>query len=450
MTLLLFKNFFRVKATYFGIIFLFFMLILSIQMGKDFLDKNKINIQKTEHFQKESINRNVKFHSNDLGLLMYYVKFGIVNEISNLAALSMGQHNINPNTQSVTIRNLEEQKYNSDLQNPWFQHLGNFDFTFVIIYLFPLLIIAFCYNIIAEEKEDGTWKLLLIQSKNFRNILITKFLIRFFSLYSVFVISVLIAVFYLKIPINKDFIVFFLLLSAYLIFWFSVCWLIISFNKSSSNNSLALLSIWVLLTLIIPSILNSISFILYPIPEGVATMIESREGYHDKWDEEKEPTIQKFKEIYPQYKNFKHPENEDFSWFWYFAMQQMGDYEAATISKKFKDKLQLRNNFTKNVGVLFPTTHTLFEANNLAKSDFENFKMFTSALENFHEQKKKFYLFKIFNNEKISPLEWSKVKLEYFSSPPKVNLLRQIMPLVIIIFICIFFANKQITNIKFN
>ena len=50
----------------------------------------------------------------------------------------------------MTIRALEGQKYDANLTNPANLLLGNLDFSFVLIYLFPLLIIAFTYNIIAE------------------------------------------------------------------------------------------------------------------------------------------------------------------------------------------------------------------------------------------------------------------------------------------------------------
>jgi ABC-2 type transport system permease protein len=103
-----------------------------------------------------------------MGLLLYYFRFGLVNHTPNLAGLSIGQRDINPSIISVTIRNLEEQKYTTDLMNPMYQLLGNLDFSFVLLYFFPLIIIAFCFNIISEEKEEGTWSLLLTQAQNLK------------------------------------------------------------------------------------------------------------------------------------------------------------------------------------------------------------------------------------------------------------------------------------------
>ena len=52
----------------------------------------------------------------------------------------------------------------------------------------------------------------------------------------------------------------------------------------------------------------------YPVPEAYGTIIESREGYHSKWDQPKDPTIKKFKEHYPQYSKYEHPEGKSFGW----------------------------------------------------------------------------------------------------------------------------------------
>ena len=86
-----------------------------------------------------------------MGLLLYYVKFSLVNKTFPINSLAIGQRDVNPSIQSVTIRGLEGQKYDSELNNPSNLLLGNLDFSFVLIYLFPLLIIAFTYNIVSEE-----------------------------------------------------------------------------------------------------------------------------------------------------------------------------------------------------------------------------------------------------------------------------------------------------------
>ena len=133
MTALLIKNLVRSKGLMAGLFILFLAGIASLHIGKIFLDKTESNILITQQKQKESILRNVEYHSEEMGLLLYYLKFGLVNSAPRLAGLSIGIRDVTTSVQSVTIRNLEEQKYTSELANPFYQMLGNMDFSFVLI-----------------------------------------------------------------------------------------------------------------------------------------------------------------------------------------------------------------------------------------------------------------------------------------------------------------------------
>jgi ABC-2 type transport system permease protein len=159
MARLIFKNFIRSNGAIPGLLFLLCAGLVALYSGQQFLYKQRDNIDKTAHFQQESIERNVHFFNKEMGLLLYYLRFAFVNETPPIAALSIGQRDVNPSVQSVTIRNLENQKYDTDLVNPLHLALGNLDFSFVLIYFFPLVVIAFSYNLLSEEQERGTWPL---------------------------------------------------------------------------------------------------------------------------------------------------------------------------------------------------------------------------------------------------------------------------------------------------
>ena len=52
----------------------------------------------------------------------------------------------------------------------------------------------------------------------------------------------------------------------------------------------------------IPGIANVIVNNSVPVPEAAETAIKQREGYHEKWDMPKKPTMEKFYAVYPQYR----------------------------------------------------------------------------------------------------------------------------------------------------
>jgi ABC-2 type transport system permease protein len=446
MTKLLLKIFLRSKGLMSGLLILFVAGLISLHIGKHFLDKNKEIIEKTAHYQQESIARNVEFHPKEIGLLLYYVRFGLVNQIPNLAGLAIGQRDINPSLQSVTIRNLEEQKYATDLMNPMYQMLGNMDFSFVLIYFFPLIIIAFCFNLISEEKEEGTWSLVLSQSNNPLKMLRLKILIRYFSVLLVLILLLIIAKFYMEIPFDSAFLAFILISILYITFWFALAWLVASFHKNSSQNALILLISWVTLTIVVPAGINAVTVNLYPVPEAFSTVLESRDGYHNKWDVPKEPTVAKFHKHYPQFSQFKHPEAKDYSWLWYYAMQQMGDDEAVTESLNFKEKLKKRNAFSSTAGMFFPSIHAQLSLNALSLSDMDNYLNFIEKLENFHEQKRLYFYPKIFNEAAVSNENWKRFGLEFYQEKPSNNWIKMLLPLVLTIVILLIISKIIATN----
>ena len=449
MTTLLIKNMLRSKGLVTGLVILMLSGIISLQIGKSFLRKNESVIALSSKFQKESIKRNVDFHPEDIGLLLYYVKFGFVNKMSNLTGLAIGQRDINLSVHSITIRNLEEQKYNTDILNPLYQMLGNMDFSFVLIYLFPLVIIAFCFNLISEEKEEGTWSLILSQSLKPLKLISIKLALRYLAVLILLFLLFIIAKIYLVIPLNKGFIAFVVISVLYITFWFAISWLVVSLHKNSGQNAMILLISWLMLTVVLPAGINAINEYLYPVPEAFSTVLESRDGYHNKWDEAKEPTVARFHELYPQFSQFKHPKEKDYSWIWYYAMQQMGDDEASSFSKAFKEKLKIRNQLSLISGFFIPTVQTQLSLNSFAQSDMDNQLRFMVKLEKFHEMQRLYFYPKIFNEAKVMEENWDKFSLKFHNQSQSINWLQSIIPLLVIITMCFGWAAINFSYKKF-
>lgn len=428
---LLIKQLFRSKGLIIGLFILFVLGILSIQLGKDFVDRQEQIIELTEQSQEEHIQRHVEYIEGHIGLLLYYIKFGFANHSSALSGLSIGQKDIRQAAQLVNIRNLEEQKNTHEFLNPFFQLLGNLDFSFVLIFLFPLIIIALCYNLWSEEKESGRWSLLTVQSPKPMNIIMSKLVLRLFVLLLLLLILLIIAILYMDIPLDESVFSFAGLSLLYICFWFSLSWWVISIGKSSRQNAIILLTFWISLAFILPAVVNNAVAYLYPIPEAYDTTLESRDGYHTKWDQPKDPTIEKFKKLYPEYKKYNHPEEASFSWLWYYAMQHLGDAESLEARKAMKEKLHKRNELTKRIAYFVPSIHTQLGMNAICRTDMTNYLKYMEALESFHEKLRVSFYPQIFEATPIKSQNWSQYELDHFTDQRGINLLL-FLPLVLI------------------
>ena len=429
MITLILKNFLRSNSVKIGILFLLLAGIISLFVGKQFIDRQQQSISETAHYQKKHIANNVKHHKDEMGLLLYYLKFSLVNNTLPINALSIGQRDINPSIQSVTIRGLEAQKYDSDLNNPYNLLLGNIDFSFVLIFLFPLLIIAFTYNIISEEKESGTWKIVIIQSQSPFKFIFQLFTVRFFIVLSVLVITLLLAIIFLQIPLDIVFWMYSIVSILYILFWFSVCFWVASLHKSSNFNAVLLLTIWILLIIILPASMNNYLVNKYPTPEALETTLKQRKGYHEKWDMDKQPTVDKFFVHYPQFNKFKMPEG-DFNWLWYYAMQQMGDDESAKHSKKLREKLEKRNEVSANIAQFIPTLHLQIQLNEMSKSGLKNQLFFMDEMGKFHEKIRLYFYPKIFSEAEVSAENWDNIKMQISIDESSVNYPKVFLPIL--------------------
>jgi ABC-2 type transport system permease protein len=439
----LLKNFFRSSVYPIGLILLLVSGLVSLEIGARFLDRVSGVSEKTAIHQQESIQRNVSYFNKEMGTLMYYLRFGLENETPRLSGLSIGQRDVYPSIQSLTIRNLEEQRYSTDLTNPLFQLLGNMDFSFVLIYLFPLVIIAFGFNLMSEEKEGGTWSLVRSQTSSPITFLRYKMGVRLGSVLLVLLILLTVAKFYLDIPLDLGFIIFGMISVMYVLFWFVLSWWVVSLEKSSSHNAQLLLSLWVVLNLLLPAGINVLQRWLFPIPEAMSAVIQNREGYHSQWDKPKEPTLEKFYAKYPEYTEFIHPKEADFSWLWYFAMQQAGDDEAGAQVEGLKAKLAQRQGLAKTLSWMMPSVHTQLSLNALSLSDMGNYLNYLTALEEFHEGKKAYFFPKIFGNQPVLEEDWSKFELEKFKDHPLPNWMGIVAPFVLVYLVLWLWASRN-------
>jgi ABC-2 type transport system permease protein len=431
MYALIFKKFIRGRAAIVGLAFILIAGIISLAIGKRFLTQQELAIEQSQKFQQEFIGNYAQYIPNDMGLLLYYLRFSLANKPVPLSGVSIGQRDVNPSVQSVTIRNLENQKWDTDLINPSNLLLGNMDLGFVMIYLFPLLIIAFTYNILSEEKEGSTWDLVRLHAALPVKILWQKLGVRMVVVYGAAAVLMILAVLMLSLPLNLALLAVILFLALYLLFWFGLSFLAVSLKKDSSFNAVSMLALWVLLTILAPALVNSYINNAYPVPEALKTVVKQRQGYHEKWDMDKKVTMDKFYAHYPQYQKYPLPD-KPFSWLWYYAMHQMGDDESVKESKELENKLWKRHNVSNRIAMVFPPLHAQLTLNNLAQSDLQNHLQFLDSTKKFHEKRRLFFYEKIFDDQPVNSVDWKNLRLEYFTATTDIKWLPMLLPLLFI------------------
>jgi len=205
-----------------------------------------------------------------------------------LALLAIGQSDLHAvNVKAYLWSSQGVMWAKSELQNPVNLQAGRFDLAFVVVWLFPLLVLMLSYNLLAAEREDGTLALLLSQPVSLRQILLGKALARAmvaiggFSTLALF--AILTGLLSIRIqPFQWTILLglcgWLLLVMGYGLFWLLLAVLVNLQHHSAAKNVVTLAGAWLLLVLVIPSLLSSAAAMLYPMPPRAELIIADREA----------------------------------------------------------------------------------------------------------------------------------------------------------------------------
>ncbi len=410
------KNFLAGRAVWLGLLVIFLAGLYAIEHGRRVIAAQQNVLAAAPEMQREHFARVLALHPDTpAGAIdsLYYLNHFTRHVPSRFAPLSIGLRDVNPYNLKVRMLALEGQLYDSDISNPATLALGNFDLSFLLVFLYPLLIIAFMHNTLSAEQEQGTWNLICSQPASPRKILLLKASLRCASIVAVWLLTLLVSWLWLRLPLDRrsGFVV--LISLAYLLFWFAASLFVMSLRRSSNFNALALLGVWLTLTILFPAALNVALSTLLPVPEALALTVNQREGYHSQWDRPKTETMQRFFQAYPEYAGFQVP-RDTFSYGWYYAAQHLGDVEAAAASAQLRAKLNQRQQWMRRLAWLTPTINAQAAFNQIAQTDLENHLAYLDSVRNFHEQVRRFFYPALLRNDAPPPINWQQLPRHQF------------------------------------
>ncbi|MBB5638551.1 ABC-2 type transport system permease protein [Pedobacter cryoconitis] len=307
------RQFLRQPAQLITLLFFFFMGLYSLHNGYHFVERQTIGLDTLSKNQQAHLQELIsrfdadttkikgKILASQAGLpqvIEFRASPAATNPPDGLALMAIGQRDILPYFDIINSKRDILTPPNAEIANPEKLASGNFDFSFVLIYLFPLLIIILSYDLFSKEAEQQTDRLLTVQSGEINRILGHKLLFRLLLISLLTTLLSLTGFFIHPYPTAlhlPDVLLWMFIIQTYLLFWFSICWLIIVQRKSSRINALTLLGIWLFLLLILPAMTNKIAALKHPVPLRTELVSSQRETMLHTWEM---PIPQLLKEFY--------------------------------------------------------------------------------------------------------------------------------------------------------
>ena len=401
------KNFVRGQTVIWAVVGLVVFGLYSFYHGKSVIGHQSETIRSIPAVQQTHL-RHVaeEGKGKSVGTTAYYPFFYTANNPSAWAPFAIGQRDVNAFSLKVKILGIEGQLYDSELTNPLTLLVGNLDASFVFIFLFPLLIIAFTYNTISQEQENGVWKIVQTNVDHIVKVISQKLFIRLAVIMTASMLVFAMGILYLGLPLSYPTLQIGLVILAYHLFWFLLCTLVIALGKSSSFNATTLISIWIFLCILFPGIANVLISEKISIPEALETTVKQREGYHAKWDISKKTTMETFYADYPEFRKYPIPENE-YSSGWYYAMQYAGEVESRESAGQLFSKLAQRQFLAESIARFNPVIAAQQMLNRIANTDLENHIDYLQSVKRYHKQLREFFYPPIFENIPTEELDWS-------------------------------------------
>jgi ABC-2 type transport system permease protein len=221
-----------------------------------------------------------------------------------LAVLSIGQSDLLPAYFKMTLEAKETVLAATELENPDRLLTGRFDLAFVVIYLYPLLILALSYNLLSAEREQGTLALALSQPLSLRTLVLAKVGLRALVFLVIVVGFALVTSIVAGLQLTSLstlglFAAWTVVVGAYGAFWFAVALAVTALGRNSSTNAMLLAGIWLLLTVLAPSAFNLVTTTIYPVPSRV-DMVQAFRAASEEANAESAKVLGRYYQDHPE------------------------------------------------------------------------------------------------------------------------------------------------------
>lgn len=319
--------------------------------------------------------------------------------LAPLAPLSVGQSDLLPAHYKVTLGSREALFSGDELENPTNLLAGSFDVAFVVVFLYPLVILALGYNVLSGEKESGTLVLTLAQPISLSRFAAAKILAHVVVVLGLTAALMLAATVAAGVDLGapgafSSLASYFGVTAVYGLFWFSLALLVNAFGRASATNAATLAGAWLTLALIVPSATALIAATLYPVPSRVE-MIQAVRIAGRKASERGSQLLGAYFADHPELA----PEGEVDPGDYYsrrFVVEDEVSRQIAPLTERFEAQIRGQQSVVEKFRYLSPAVLAQQALNDLSGTGFSRFDHFRGEVGRFADEWKDHFLPQVF------------------------------------------------------
>ncbi len=204
-----------------------------------------------------------------------------------LADFAIGQADLLPFSGEISLWDPDIRLFSKyEFADPVALALGGFDIGKAVILFLPLLLIVFCFDVIAADRDAKRLGLAVAQGAEIRSLFWGRLLFRgavvLLAAFAAALATLALGAGETSLGARLPAFGFWCLLTLlYGFFWLMLIAFVAGFNKSGEFNVLALLGLWAGLTLVVPAAADAAAEALYPTPSRLAYLADARDVEND-------------------------------------------------------------------------------------------------------------------------------------------------------------------------
>lgn len=276
------------------------------------------------------------------------------------------------------------------LFNPVLHELGVLDFALLAALFIPLVAIALTCGLVQEDRERGIWRLVCVQTAEPWKLVSAAITIRFLAVVSVVISASLLAMLIDSGSTATAVTGWLLFMICYTLVWFCLCGVFQLGRLSTGATAVAMLSVWLALTFMIPAILVSQADSAARMPSRLKSILAVRQ-LQETYGSQRQKFLAEWFESHPEIRSrvdiANLPREKTF-----LPGGQKLDAAIRPLMQEFEMAKQEQSLFLERWAMLSPPMATVLAADRLAGIDASRYAGYIRSVNEFEDRWREFFM----------------------------------------------------------
>ncbi|GAA5042643.1 hypothetical protein GCM10011506_45350 [Marivirga lumbricoides] len=406
-----------------SIILFLFAALYGLHNGKNLYEEQSAEIERIEaKNQQERVDNLASFSKDSDGgrlsqpyLAIWFSHIYHYKKPSPALVYSIGQAEQFGYYKRVNIRaSPYDEDMTNEIANPERLQVGMLDFTFVVLFLLPIVLLILVYDIKSIEVERGYLPLIRIQVGSLFSWILGRTLF-YYVLLILLIIALLIYGAVLTDVLISDSMAFWNMLFysfLYLSFWTLLYLVILYFGKSVMGNTLSMISIWIVFVFIIPAAVHQYIGIRKPV-NLMTGMIDVRDMKNDLYELEDSILRKQLFVLFPELKSSVTAKTDDQSFIsknldYYAISNELMKNSLAPIKAESNEK----NEMISSTYWFNPLTYFSNKLNRISETHYQDYEIYRNEIQLLVDKHIKRTILDTWNKVKVDQHQYEKYTIE--------------------------------------